>query len=81
MYLCFNIEDQDWALDRCIDAVKTGSNADIKGLGLTCIGHIARQFGKVDKERVISFLNATLKDEILAGRAQDALDDIELFAK
>ncbi|MCE1172340.1 MAG: hypothetical protein LWW84_13635 [Azovibrio sp.] len=81
MYLCFNINDPDWIQDKCIDAIQNGMNEDIKGLGLTCIGHVARMYAKIDKKKVIPVLEKMLEDSSLSGRAQDAFDDIEIFAK
>lgn len=81
MYLCFNINDPDWVQDKCIDAIENGMNEDIRGLGITCIGHVARMYAKVDKEKVIPVLESKLKDGSLSGRAQDALDDIDTFVK
>ncbi|WP_174912568.1 hypothetical protein [Burkholderia diffusa] len=81
MYSCFNINDPDWIQDRCIDAIENGMNEDVRGLGITCIGHVARMYGKVDKEKVIPVLESKLKDDSLSGRAQDALDDIDTFVK
>jgi hypothetical protein len=79
MYLCFNIDDPDWIQDKCVDAIEHGMNDDIKGLGITCIGHVARMYGKVDKEKVIPVLERKLKDKSLAGRVQDTFDDIDTF--
>jgi len=81
MYSCFNINDPDWIQDRCIDAIKNGVNEDVRGVGITCIGHVARMYGKVDKKKVIPVLESKLKDDSLSGRAQDALDDIDTFVK
>ena len=81
MYLCFNINDPDWIQDKCVDAIENGMNEDIRGLGITCIGHVARMYAKVDKEKVIPVLESKLKDDSLSGRAQDALDDIDTFIK
>ncbi|MGU7773979.1 hypothetical protein ACV229_27840 [Burkholderia sp. MR1-5-21] len=81
MYLCFNINDPDWIQDKCIDAIENGMNDDVRGLGITCIGHVARMYAKVDKEKVIPVLERKLKDDSLSGRAQDALDDIDTFVK
>ncbi len=81
MYLCFNINDPDWIQDKCVDAIENGINEDIRGLGITCIGHVARMYAKVDKEKVIPVLESKLKDDSLSGRAQDALDDIDTFVK
>ncbi|MET3619333.1 hypothetical protein [Burkholderia ambifaria] len=81
MYLCFNINDPDWIQDKCIEAIEGGMNEDIKGLGITCIGHVARMYAKVNKDKVLPVLERKLKDDSLAGRAQDALDDIDAFVK
>ncbi len=81
MYLCFNINDPDWIQDKCVDAIENGMNEDIRGLGITCIGHVARMYAKVDKEKVIPVLESKLKEDSLSGRAQDALDDIDTFIK
>ena len=81
MYLCFNINDPDWIQDKCIEAIENGSNDDIRGLGITCIGHVARMYAKIDKEKVMPVLERKLHDESLSGRAQDALDDIDAFVK
>jgi hypothetical protein len=81
MYLCFNINGPDWIQDRCVEAIEHGENDDIKGLGITCIGHVARMYGKVDKTKVIPLLERKLQDGSLGGRAQDALDDIDTFVK
>lgn len=81
MYLCFNTSDPDWAQDRCIDAIENGMNEDIRGLGITCIGHVARMYAKVNKPKVIPILESKLMDSSLSGRVQDALDDIDTFVK
>lgn len=81
MYSCFNINDPDWIQSKCIDAIEGGINEDVRGLGITCIGHVARMYGKIDKEKVMPVLERKLKDDSLSGRAQDALDDIETFVK
>lgn len=81
MYLCFNINDPDWIQDKCIDAIENGMNEDIRGLGITCVGHVARMYAKIDTEKVIPVLESKLKDGSLSGRAQDALDDIDTFVK
>jgi hypothetical protein len=56
-------------------------NPDIRKLAATCLGHVARIHNKIDKERVVAILKSHLKDPDIAGAIQDALDDIEMFAK
>lgn len=31
----------DWIQDRCIDAIENGMSKDVRGLAITCIGHVA----------------------------------------
>lgn len=81
MYLCFNINDREWVLQKCIDAVEDGLNNDVKGLGVTCIGHVARMYKDMDRGKIIPFLESKLQDVSLVGRVQDALQDIEKFAE
>lgn len=81
MYLCFNINDPEWIQDRCIEAIECGGDEDIRGLGITCIGHVARMHSQINKDKVMPALKRLLCDDSLSGRAQDALDDIDTFAK
>jgi hypothetical protein len=37
IYSCFNNSDPDWVQEKCIDAIQTGMNEDIMGLGITCL--------------------------------------------
>lgn len=81
MYLCFNIEDPEWIQDKCIEAIENGKYEDVRGLGITCLGHVARMYSKINRNKVMPVLKRLLNDDSLSGRAQDALDDIEIFAK
>lgn len=77
----FNINESDWTQDKYIDSIETGMNEDIRGLDLTCIGHVAGMYTKIDKKKVLPVLERKLKDSSLSGRAQDAIDDIDTFVK
>jgi len=79
LYACFNINDPKWILGKCINLIDAGLGDDVRGVAVTCIGHVARIYRNIDREEVVPFLNEKLRDEFLAGRAQDALDDIEKF--
>lgn len=79
LYLCFNIEDPEWIQMKCVQAIQDHRDDDIRGLALTCIGHVARMHKVIDEALVIPVLLKNLKHKTLAGRAQDALDDIESF--
>ena len=48
---------------------------------VSCIGHVARMYAKVENEKVITVLVSKLEDNALSGRAQAALDDVDTFVK
>ena len=72
--------DSDWVLEKLIE-LTTSEDNNIKGLAITCIGHIARLKGEVNKALVIPVLEKLLNEDDYSGLAQDALDDVEIFAK
>lgn len=79
LYMTFTIEDFEWIQKKCMEMVQH-KNPDISGLAITCLGHVARIYGKINIE-TIDFLKNQLMHSTLAGRAQDALDDIEIFVQ
>jgi hypothetical protein len=81
LYLCFNINDPEWIQVKCIQAIEGAGNDDIKGLAITCIGHVARIHSEIDRSLVIPILRSRLTVDTLSGRAQDALDDIDMYVK
>jgi hypothetical protein len=56
-------------------------NADpwLRGVAAICLGHLARLHGTLDTARVIPMLQRLAEDPETAGKAQDALEDIEHF--
>ena len=54
-------------------------NPDISGLAAICLGHLARIHGQFEKDKVIPILRSRLNDTAIAGRIEDALDDIKMF--
>ncbi|MFE8103320.1 hypothetical protein RBA63_12415 [Brenneria goodwinii] len=80
LYIAHNINDVEWA-EKKIMEMANDSNEDISGLALTCLGHIARINGRISKEIVIPFLKEKMNNtnKTLASRAEDALDDINMF--
>jgi hypothetical protein len=79
LYLCFNIDDPEWVQLKCVEAIQNHRSDDVRGLALTCIGHVARMHKVIDKPLVMPVLLENLKYKTLSGRAQDALDDIDTF--
>ena len=74
----FNEPDWRWVQDECLRFIDN-PNPDVRGLAVTCIGHIARIHGHLDTERVIERLKRIGKDDEIYGRVEDALDDIKTF--
>jgi hypothetical protein len=80
LYATFNFDSWIWLQDECLKLLNN-KNVDIKGLAVTCIGHIARIHSSLDKEKVLPILCKKLFDEDISGRVQDTLDDINMFVK
>ncbi|WP_034945506.1 hypothetical protein [Erwinia oleae] len=80
LYIAYNINDVDWA-EKQLMRMANNPDDDISGLALTCLGHIARINGKINKGTVIPFLMDKIKNsnEVVSSRAEDALDDIKMF--
>lgn len=77
--IAFYEQDWRWAQDRCLDAL-SNANPDVRGLAATCLGHVARVHGTLEKARVLAALTPLLSDPVVAGRVEDALNDISTFA-
>jgi hypothetical protein len=79
--ITFNISDWEWVQNQCLRLI-SNPNEDIRGLALTCLGHIARIHAAIDKSKVFPVLRQIVsQDAAVAGRAEDALDDIEMLVK
>ena len=80
LYIAHNINDVEWAESQCMKMAES-SDDDIIGLALTCLGHIARINGRISRNIVTPFLKEKMKDsnEVISSRAEDALDDINMF--
>lgn len=67
-------------LQRVLLDVVSGSDRDLAQLAVTCLGHV----GRIDREvlpEVVPALRELLGDPQLGGRAEDALGDVEHFAR
>ncbi|AWQ19650.1 hypothetical protein [Pantoea ananatis] len=80
LFIAHNINDIEWAEKEFMKKADH-YDEDICGLAITCLGHLARIQGKIDKKIVIPFLKEMMKSDnpIIASRAEDALDDINMF--
>lgn len=70
--------DLYWVQDICLTFLND-KNPEIGGVAATCLGHLARIHGKLDRERVIAALRSRQDDPEIGGRVDDALDDIDMF--
>lgn len=82
LYLINSCNDLDWAEHVMIEMFGN-ENKNVKGLALACLGHLARIHGVINNKKIIPFLEKIVDENIeeLSGRAEDALDDIHMFAK
>jgi hypothetical protein len=79
LYITFNIQDADWIQKTCLEFISANHNDSMRGLAIACLGHVARIHGKINEELTVPALTLYLEKESLSGRAQNALDDIEIF--
>jgi len=77
--ITFNDEDWKWVQDLCLDLINH-PNDILSRLAVTCLGHIARIHGQIDKEKVLKALKEKMRDKKIAGYVEDAISDIQMFA-
>lgn len=74
--MAFYDDDWKWSQDQCLHFLEH-PQWEIRGLAATCLGHIARIHGKLDRELVEAALKKHLPDKKIADRIEFALEDIE----
>lgn len=72
----FNETDWRWVQEKCLHFIAS-SYPEVRGLAVTCLGHLARIHRKIDLEKVLPILKNLQNDAEIGGRVEDALDDIE----
>ena len=78
--LTYNDPDGGWVEQVVLAHLDTRYHDQLRALAATCLGHVARIHGEINRSTVVPALRALLSDPLLAGRAQDALDDVDQFA-
>ncbi|WP_162799154.1 hypothetical protein [Nocardioides sp. 616] len=68
-----------WLQGQCLDLLHHEDDR-VRGAALTSLGHLARIHGQIDRSKVEPVVRSFLEDPVLAGRAEDALDDFDVFA-
>ena len=81
MYSVFNIDDPEWVQEKCRNLICSENSLNVRGLAVTCLGHVARMHKKINRSLTAPLLMELAKNQDLSGRASDALDDIEQFVK
>lgn len=73
-------DDWRWMQDKCLELAEH-SNLSVAGVAITCLGDIARIHKKLDKEKVVERLQKLQENPKLAGRIEDALEDVSIYIK
>jgi hypothetical protein len=71
-------EDSEWVQATCLgyaDDLDLGVRAAV----LLCFSHLARIHGDLDLDAVSPIIRRGLADETLRGRAQDVVEDLQVF--
>src|SRR5262249_1740885 len=76
--LTFHDPDWQWVQNLCIELTKS-STVEVQSTAILCLGHLARIHKALDLEKVAPLLIELRKVPLLSGRADDAMDDIEIF--
>lgn len=79
--ITFDCDDWEWIQNVCIDIINSNREKNICGLAVSCIGHLARIHGKIDKERIFELFDQQKDNPYISGRIEDAIDDINRFVK
>lgn len=76
--VAFHDADRAWIEDLLVEYL-VHANSQVRGVAATCAGHVARIHHGLDLARILPLLEHLLRKPETAGKAQDALDDIEIF--
>ena len=52
----FNIDDPEWIQEKCRNLICSDKSLNVKGLEVTCLGHVALTHGKINKSLAIPLL-------------------------
>ena len=74
------INDYDWLVNQLALSI-VHNETEIRGVTVTCIGHLARLYEDANREALLALLTPLKNDEELSGRVQDAIDDINTYLK
>lgn len=78
--VAFHEPDYVWAQDCCLRFCNH-EDSEVRGVAAICLGHIARIHRKLDIKKVMPVLRRLLKEKLIAGQVEDALDDIKRYVR
>ena len=77
---CALYGDGDWRESQDLYlALLEHNDQHVQALAATCLGHLARVYGQLDEDRVVTALRLARGGPHVSGTATDALGDIEQF--
>lgn len=76
--LTYYDSDWLWVQDKCLELIRE-ADIQVKGCAINCLGHLARIHHRLELDKVVPVLKELSRDEVLRYKAEDALDDIDLF--
>jgi hypothetical protein len=78
--LAYHDPDWRWVQERCLEMLKHPSET-VRGAAVISLGHLARIHRTLDLGIVVPALEAVRCDAALAGKVEDAFDDIAVFVR
>ncbi|MGI5190735.1 hypothetical protein ACQEVI_21530 [Promicromonospora sp. CA-289599] len=72
--------DRSW-VERQLVVLAGDPDGSVRSIAALALGHLARVHGAIDRELVLPVLNHLLDDSAALGNAENAIDDIAMFAK
>ena len=78
--ISFYEKDWKWVQDKCLEYLFHTDDV-LSGLAATCLGHVARINRKIEKKKVIALLNSRLSNLQIAGKIEDAINDINMYVE
>jgi hypothetical protein len=73
-------DDLKWVQDLCVQYL-ANENPSLRATAATCLAHLTRIHGKLDKRRVMPLLKSLRDDPEISGFIDDAIGDINHFLK
>ena len=76
--ITYHDPDWHWVQEQCVMFAEF-PDVDVRGLAVTCLGHLARIHRRLNVKEVSPLLESLLNDPDVAPRVVDTIDDIKMF--